>query len=170
MIKAQVNESSFEISTSNDSSHEEGNFLVNGDSVSLDITSVDQNRFHILKGNKSFNAEVVSVNKEEKVAIIKINGADYTVDIKDKLDLLLEKLGMDNMASSAAKDVKAPMPGLVIDIMVEAGQEVKKGDPLLILEAMKMENVIKSPADATISAIPVAKGESVEKGKILLNL
>jgi biotin carboxyl carrier protein len=84
------------------------------------------------------------------------------------MDLLLAKLGIEHSAESAVKDVKAPMPGLIIDIALEAGQEVKKGDTLLILEAMKMENVIKCPADGIVSKVHIKKGESVEKNQILV--
>jgi biotin carboxyl carrier protein len=60
------------------------------------------------------------------------------------------------------------MPGLILSVAVAEGQEVKKGDPLLILEAMKMENVIKAPADATVKVIKVRKGDSVDKNQVLV--
>ena len=84
------------------------------------------------------------------------------------MDELLEKLGMNKTSSSAIQDIKAPMPGLMIDIKVQEGHEVKIGDPLIILEAMKMENVIKSPREGTIKSIMVKKGQSVEKNQILI--
>ena len=77
---------------------------------------------------------------------------------------------MESVGQVGAKDVKAPMPGLILDVLVEEGQEVKKGDHLLILEAMKMENVIKSPSDGLVTGLHAIKGDSVEKGKILLSL
>jgi biotin carboxyl carrier protein len=90
------------------------------------------------------------------------------VDLKDKADLLLKQLGLSNLAANSKKDIKAPMPGLILNIMVEEGKEVKKGDPLLILEAMKMENVIKSPSDGVVKSIKTQKGKSVEKNQILI--
>lgn len=62
------------------------------------------------------------------------------------------------------------MPGLVLKLIAEVGQEIKLGEPLLILEAMKMENVIKSPGDGTVKAIHVTKGLAVEKGFLLMEM
>ena len=76
---------------------------------------------------------------------------------------------MDNLLVTKVSDLKAPMPGLVLSIDVEVGKEVKKGDALLILEAMKMENVIKSPTDGVIKSIAVKTSQAVEKNQLLLN-
>ena len=65
--------------------------------------------------------------------------------------------------------VKAPMPGLILEINVKVGQEVKENDPLLILEAMKMENIITSPRDGIIKLIDAKKGDAVEKNQLLIN-
>jgi biotin carboxyl carrier protein len=100
--------------------------------------------------------------------VIKVNGHTYQVKAQDQLDLLLEKMGIANGGARQVKEVKAPMPGLILHIQTSVGAVVKKGDVLLILEAMKMENAIKSPVDGTIKAIPVTKGKSVEKNQILL--
>jgi len=85
------------------------------------------------------------------------------------MDLLLEKMGIANLETVQVNDLKAPMPGLILDILVTPGQTVKKGDQLLILEAMKMENVLKAPGDGVVASIEVEKGKSVEKGQILIN-
>jgi biotin carboxyl carrier protein len=88
--------------------------------------------------------------------------------VKDKFDELLEQLGMDASSSGKVSEIKAPMPGLVLDVMVAAGDEIKEDQPLLILEAMKMENVIKSPSDNTVKKVSINKGDSVEKNEILI--
>ena len=67
-------------------------------------------------------------------------------------------------------DIKAPMPGLVIEVAVEIGQTVTKGDKVLILEAMKMENVIKAAGDGVVKAIHTTKGQPVEKGQLLIEM
>ena len=115
---------------------------LNGSPLEWDIIQLDSGSYHIIKDDKSYNIALESWNKEEKIAQFKVNGRTVQVEVKDKLDMLLKELGMDKLASAQVNDVKAPMPGLILSMSVSEGQEVKKGDPLLILEAMKMENVI----------------------------
>lgn len=155
-------------STSLNTEVKNGKTLVDGTAQDWDLSQLSDHQFQILKNNKIYNAELVTISKDQKQLIIKLNGKLISLEVKDSMDLLLAKLGIEHSAESAVKDVKAPMPGLIIDIALEAGQEVKKGDTLLILEAMKMENVIKCPADGTISKIHIKKGESVEKNQILV--
>jgi biotin carboxyl carrier protein len=163
MYRAVVNNgNSYEIS-------QEGNQpVINNEKLAWDISSLDNGQLHILHNHKSYTAELVSVNKEEKTVTVKLNGQKFTVSIKDRHDLLLEELGMADLATSKVNDLKAPMPGLMLSINVSVGQEVSKGEPLLILEAMKMENVIKSPTDGTIQQILVKQGQSVEKNQVLI--
>ncbi|MGB0881346.1 MAG: biotin/lipoyl-containing protein [Vicingaceae bacterium] len=143
--------------------------LFNGNFFEWDVVKTKGNSYNIIKDNKSYNLEVLSVISEEKSFNIKVDGIKYVFNAKDKYDELLHSLGMDNLASKKIADLKAPMPGLVLDIAVETGQEVIKGDTLLILEAMKMENVIKSPTDGVIKSISVNKSETVEKNQVILN-
>lgn len=164
MKKAQIGENTYEIEQQQDE------YLLNGQPFQFDLAQSENGDLHFLVDNKSFQTKVISVNKEEKTVDVKINNTPYTISVKDNLDLLLAKLGMESAGQTGAKDVKAPMPGLILDVLVTEGQEVKKGDHLLILEAMKMENVIKCPADGVVNGLLATKGESVEKGKILLSL
>ena len=161
MTQATVNEKVFEIDLDGD------HILLDGKAFNLDISKIGDDKFHIIKNHKSYLAEIVQ--NEDKSVSIKINNNVYVVELKNKLDLLLEKLGMDNLNTQVANEIKAPMPGLIFNMLVEVGDEVKKGDQVLILEAMKMENVIKSPTDGTVSEIHVAKGESVEKNTLLIS-
>ncbi len=131
----------------------------------LDIVAIDQTRFNIIKDHKVFRVEILSV--DGKKYQLKINGNNYDVALKDELDLTMSKMGIDQNAGNVANDLKAPMPGLILDIMVNPGDTISKGQPLLILEAMKMENVIKSPVDGVVSDVLVEKGASVEKNKVL---
>lgn len=134
-----------------------------------DVVKIKDKTYHIIKDNKSYNLEVLSINKQEKSFFVKVNGIKYRFNVKDRFDELLHSLGMDNLAGNKVADLKAPMPGLVLDVSVTEGMAVSKGDALLILEAMKMENVIKSPADGVIKSIAVNKGETVEKNQLILN-
>ena len=99
---------------------------------------------------------------------IKINGNTYGATVVDKFDELLKKMGFQNGAAGKVSEVKAPMPGLVLDVAVIVGGVVQKGDRVLVLEAMKMENVIKSPADGTIASVEVEKGDTVEKNEVMV--
>jgi len=144
-------------------------FKVNGSSVALDEQALTHsNTTNIIYQNKSYNVEVVEVNTLEKTATIKVNGNLYTMKVEDQFDLLLKQLGMDAAVSTKIREIKAPMPGLVLKIMVEEGAEVKKGDNLLVLEAMKMENILKSTTDGIIKKINVTQGDKIEKNTVLL--
>jgi biotin carboxyl carrier protein len=142
--------------------------LLNGQRFTADIVPIRENRFHVIHENQSYEAEVVQANPAGKAFTLKINGSLYNVSVRDRFDQLLEQLGMANGTASQVKELKAPMPGLILSVAVAEGQEVKKGDPLLILEAMKMENIIKSPADGVVKGIKVRKGDSVEKNQVLV--
>jgi len=142
--------------------------LLDGKRIEWDMIEVKEGSFHIIKDKKSYSVEVVNANYETKSFDLKVNNTIYTTKVEDRFDLLLQQLGMDNLGTSAAKDLKAPMPGMVFKIEVEEGQEVKKDDPLIILEAMKMENVLKSPADLMVKSIAVEQGVAVEKNQILI--
>ncbi len=122
----------------------------------------------MLQNDQSHNIEVVSLDTDTKTVKININGTNYTVSLKDKLDLLLEQMGIGNAAAQKINDLKAPMPGLVLEIKVIPGDMVEKGDALIVLEAMKMENVLKAAAPARIKSIEVKQGIAVEKGQILI--
>ena len=162
MYKAQVGDQSFEIEISDDG------FLVDGKRVRWDLSKVDDGYFHVLLDNRSFRAEVVERDASGKNFVIKVNGRNYPVVLKDKFDLLLEKMGMNANAGAKVNNVRAPMPGLIIDLKVQDGDTVKAGDTLLILEAMKMENIIKAPGDATVKSVKVNMGQGVEKNQVLI--
>jgi acetyl/propionyl-CoA carboxylase alpha subunit len=162
MYSAHVNDQVFEIVVS------DNEFLVNGKPIRWDMTTVQDGYFHILLNHKSYRAEVVETDIEARRFVVKINGRHYPVILKDKFDLLLEKMGMNTNAGARVKHVNAPMPGLIIQLKVKNGDVVKAGDTLLILEAMKMENIIRAPGDATVKTVKVSMGEGVEKNQVLI--
>ncbi|WP_187264242.1 biotin/lipoyl-containing protein [Pontibacter beigongshangensis] len=142
--------------------------LLNGLPFNWDISPIGPNYFHIIKDSKSYSVELVEADYKAKTFTLKINGVVKTVSVKDQFDLLLDKLGMTDANTQKVNDVKAPMPGLILEIKVQPGQEVKKGDPIMILEAMKMENILKSPGDGVVKEIKVAVRQNVEKNQVLI--
>ena len=164
MFKITVNDRfSFDIEQDKDQ------YLVNGKQIIFDLQTIDQNRVSIIHDTRSYLAEMVELNREEKTCAIKVNGTEYTLTIRDQYDELLHRLGMDKLIGSKIADLKAPMPGLVLNVLVKNGDSIKKGDNLLVLEAMKMENIIKSPADLHVKMIRIKSGDKVEKGQVLIN-
>jgi biotin carboxyl carrier protein len=141
---------------------------INGDVVNADIKQISNTQWHIINNLASYNVEVISFNRAEKTAEIKVGNNIYTITAKDQFDILLDQLGLSNLNAAKVSDIKAPMPGLVLKVFVNEGMEIKKGDNLFILEAMKMENIIKAPADATIKTVKIKSGDKVEKGQVLL--
>jgi biotin carboxyl carrier protein len=162
MHHAKVNDKNFEIVPTEDG------LLINGKPFQWDLAEITDGYFHILFQNKSYRAEIVNIDATTKTSTIKINGHSYSVALKDKFDLLLEKMGMNAAAGSKINNIKAPMPGLIIELKIKTGDTVKPGDQLIILEAMKMENIIKSPGEGIVKNVKVKKGDSVEKGQVLV--
>ena len=163
MLQVKVNDKyNFEIDKTSDA------LLINGEPVNADIKQLNASAYHIINNLKSYNAEVVSLNSAEKTAEIKVNNNLYTISVKDQFDVLLEKLGLNNLNNAKVSEVKAPMPGLVLKVFVTEGSEVQKGDNLFILEAMKMENIIKATGDVAVKAVKIKPGDKVEKGQVLL--
>lgn len=163
MFKIRVNEQfNFEVNTDRDG------IFVNDQAVAIDIHKVNNTIFHILYKNRSFNAELISIDKQGKTCSVRVNSYVYTMSLSDRFDELLHQLGMDSLSALKVSELKAPMPGMVLKVLVSEGDEVKKGSNLLILEAMKMENVIKSPADVVIKSIKVNPADKVEKNQVMI--
>ncbi|MBL86445.1 MAG: acetyl-CoA carboxylase biotin carboxyl carrier protein subunit [Winogradskyella sp.] len=134
----------------------------------LDAVETSTNKYHILQNNSSIKANIVSSDFNKKTYSVKVNNNTYDVALNDALDQQIVALGFEIGASKKVNDIKAPMPGLILEINVTEAQEVKENDPLLILEAMKMENVINSPRDGVIKSIKVSQGNTVEKNALLI--
>ena len=162
MYTAHVNNTAYKIEK------EENQWKLDGKAINIDSIEVSPGEFHVLHDSKSYSADIIKINKDDKTVLVKVNGNKYEVKLADKFDELLKNLGMDNLASKKVNNIKAPMPGLVLNIIAKEGDEVKKGDPLLVLEAMKMENILKSPTDGVIKKIAVQKGIAVEKNQLLI--
>ena len=127
-------------------------------------------KFHMIRNNRSVNATLLSEDIEMKTMVMEVEGEIFHIEINNELDQMLEKMGFDTTTAKQIKDIKAPMPGLVLEISVSDGQEVKQGDRIIILEAMKMENSIMIHCDASIKKIHVKAGQAVDKGQVLVEL
>ncbi|MEM1320954.1 MAG: acetyl-CoA carboxylase biotin carboxyl carrier protein subunit [Bacteroidota bacterium] len=136
----------------------------------LDISVEEDGQFHILHEGQAYKAQLLKANPADKSFEFQINGRHYAVNLDDQYDQLVKQLGLSVVSSQQVNTITAPMPGLVLDVMVEPGQAIQKGDGLIILEAMKMENVIKSLGDGTVGSIAVEKGSAVDKGQLLIEL
>ena len=100
--------------------------------------------------------------------VVRINGVRRACRVLDERTKLLEMMGMSVTAGPGSGDIQAPMPGKVLQVLVAQGDDVEEGTPLLVLEAMKMENVIKATAPGKVSSVPVSEGQAVEKGALLV--
>lgn len=142
----------------------------NEDLNGLDLVATGPGTYHLLKDGVSYAVEVLDFDPASKQMRLRINGRDLSLQVSDETDLLVKQLGFATVETILSKDVLAPMPGLVLDIMIKAGDTVEAGTPLLILEAMKMENVLKAEGDGTVTSVSVTKGDAVEKRQLLIEI
>jgi biotin carboxyl carrier protein len=150
--------------------HQNGTWSLNGSPVEYDAQALPNGGYSIIYNGKSYIAHLVEHNAETKMVVLQIGSQRFEVQLEEPLDRLLAAMGIQETGSRKINDVKAPMPGLILKILVEAGQAISKGEPLLVLEAMKMENVFKAASDAVVKEIRVSEKDAVEKGQVLLVL
>ena len=136
--------------------------------LQLDAVHVDTNKAHVLHENTPYHTEIISSDFLQKNYTVKVNNNTYTVAISNPLDVLIQEMGFETGLTKQVNFIKAPMPGLILEINVVVGQEVKENDNLIILGAMKMENSFLSPRDGTIKTIAVLVGDAVDKGQLLI--
>jgi biotin carboxyl carrier protein len=134
----------------------------------LDAVEVTPSNFHILNQNQPYLATITSADFLQKKYEVKVNNNTYNVVISNELDQLISSMGIERGKTKVVNAIKAPMPGLILEINVQVGQSVQENDTLLVLEAMKMENAFLSPREGIIKSIAVEKGNAVEKGQLLI--
>lgn len=135
---------------------------------SLDVSG--NCRYHLIHNHQSLKAEVLHGDFQNRNYEIELNGNRYKVKISDALDQLISEMGLSAVTSLAVNELKAPMPGIILDLMVEESQQVEQGDALLVLEAMKMENTLTAPRSGTIKSLHIEKGSTVDKNQLLLEM
>ncbi|MEY5133553.1 MAG: hypothetical protein RLZZ382_914 [Bacteroidota bacterium] len=131
------------------------------------IRWIDHRFFTLDFEGEEYHGEVVSDLSEAQQLVLKINHRVFHIRKKHALDELIHQLGMDKPKVRKIKSFNAPMPGRIINVLVAVGEDVDAGTPLISLEAMKMENTLKSSGIGKVKTIHVAAGAVVEKGAAL---
>lgn len=149
-------------------SHEDGKWKSNDQPVDFDCIPLGDNQFHILVNGKSLKAELVAYDRNASFFDFIIKGKRISLRLEDRYDELIARMGMESGAGHKVTELAAPMPGLVLQVLVKKGDEVKAEDPVIILEAMKMENSLNAPADLIIDEVKVKKGDKVDKNQVLI--
>ncbi len=147
-------------------------FIVNQEDLdNLDV-SFDSNKglYQVLDNAISYNILPDSIDNQGKTQLLRINDWHLEATILDPLDQQVESMGLSNIDEQKSNNIIAPMPGLILDIMCKEGDEIEEGSSLLILEAMKMENVIKAEGSGTIEKIHKSIGNTVEKGQLIIEI
>ncbi|REA58359.1 acetyl-CoA carboxylase biotin carboxyl carrier protein subunit [Dyadobacter luteus] len=160
--RSQEESSSFELES------QEGRWLINGQAFDGDIAKLSENKYHVIWNYKSYLIEVTEQNISAKTLSLVINGQKYATVTKDRIDLLLEGMGLQAKVTNKINHLKAPMPGLIQSVAVKEGDKVTKGDILLVLVAMKMENVIRAAGDGIVKSMKIIAGQTVEKNQVML--
>jgi biotin carboxyl carrier protein len=163
---------------------EPGSISINGRAIEYDLTSVEtgtyclilDGRVYILHRNNGVTSETGSQGSTSRSdgsgreLQLSIQGREYTVTVDDARSLLIRSYLSKGHAASAPVAVRAPMPGLIVRVEVEAGQLIRVGQGLVVLEAMKMENEIKALSAGKVADVHVTPGKAVEKGELLISL
>ena len=134
----------------------------------LDLAGPFDGQYHLILDGVSFRCRVIALDRHAKRLTVEVNRRRFTVELADRYDQLVDRMGLAGDPVQATNEVIAPMPGLILDILCTAGQEVEAGTPLVILEAMKMENVLKASGTGRIREIRVELREAVEKRQLLI--
>lgn len=163
-FECKINESTFTVKLNDEKPQAE----INGRKYPYKIEKNSSGRLIIRNGTKLYRIDNISV-KGDSVEF-SINGKFVETSIKDEQELLLEKLGFQTDLAGSAGQLNAPMPGKILDLMVGEGDEVEENEPVIILEAMKMENELKSPATGVVISVSIATGDNVEKNQPLLEI
>ena len=125
-------------------------------------------RYLLRIGSKLYKLDDVAIDKH--TVTFTMNGQWCSVDVRNEQDLLLDRLGFKTAGEIGEGELNAPMPGKILEVLVEEGDEVELGDPVAILEAMKMENELKAPIKGVISSITASEGDSLEKNALILEI
>ena len=148
---------------------EHNNIHVSDLEKGIEIVQRDDETLLIVTPNKVHTLRCLNIDRATKEVTLLHQGQKHTLKISEPIDEILASMGLEDALVPKIDFVKAPMPGLVLDVKVQPGDTIKKGETLLILEAMKMENAIKSPIDAVVKSIEVKPQQAVDKNAVLVH-
>lgn len=163
-FETTIGESVFDILLDLDNS----NATINEKQTNYELVEKNEVEIIFRIGEKLYKISNISIEGDSLEYTV--NGKWITASIKNEQQILLERLGFKTNAEKSVGLLQAPMPGKILDLLVEEGSEVDLGDPVAILEAMKMENELKAPCAGTIAGISVTIGSSVEKNQLLIEI
>ncbi len=146
----------------------ENNVWIENPDKTIKIVQQNNETLLLITPNKVYTITCLNINHETKTLTLLYNGQKFNASITEPLDEILKSMGLENALTPKISDLKAPMPGLVLQVLVNPGDQVAKGDKILVLEAMKMENAIKSPTDGIIDDVLVQQAQAVDKNQILV--
>ncbi len=162
IYRAQIGDRTFTLS------FEGERLLLDGEPVEHTFSQVGEQYFILQMDGRSTGTVVEPLDGGR--LRVTMHGRRAEVQVKDEKDLLLERYGLDEGPAAAEREIHAPMPGLVLEVLVEEGDTVEAGAGLLVLEAMKMENELKAPAAGVVEAVHARAGEPVDKDALLLEI
>ena len=136
------------------------------ESQNVKLHHVRGNQYVLHTGGRT--RQVLIEPEDRKNIAISCNNKRFSATVLDHRDQLMAQWGLDENKGQSDLTVFSPMPGLVLSVAVDVGQRVAVGAPLLVLEAMKMENEIKATSEGTVAGISVKPGDAVQKGHILI--
>ncbi len=163
-FESTIHDKTFEVTLNEEAS----TASVNDRELSYELIVQPGGRVLFRTGTKLHIIDNITVEKQ--TVSFSIDGKFVTASVKDEQELLLEKLGFSTDELASAGLLEAPMPGKILELLVGEGDEVEAGEPVAILEAMKMENELKAPASGVVSTISVSLNDSVEKNQPILEI
>ena len=147
-------------------------FVIDGIEVEAgsgsEIHWINRDFFELIYHGISFKGEILNRDIENRKLRLKLNHRVFEIKKKFVLDALIAELGLDKIKVKKLKELSSPMPGRILNIQVQVGDHVKVGDPILSLEAMKMENILKSDGEGVVKSIAIEKEQVVDKGQLLI--
>ncbi len=145
--------------------------ITQADLEAADIVQISDDTLHIIIGHTSRLIKVVHADYAAKQFELQINGRNVSVKLRDAVESRIHAMGFDETRNhKKLKQISSPMPGLVLKVLTKVGESVTEGQPLIVLEAMKMENVLNAPTDGVVNRIHVRERENVDKGQVLVEL